>query len=740
MPYESNFFAGYANMASKIPHGSKPVLVLFVLTFMAGSLTVDYAQAQYYTGSLLLDSIPSTVRSGSTVIFSGQLTTTSGYVVQDATIYIKDDVTFGSDKVMGTVVTDRNGEFRTSWVASPRSSGSWDFYAVYEGTSNISYAKSAVFTVNVVSSSSNSDTSGSFRPSSTSSYAQTSIYLDPIPSSIYAGQSVTFTGRLESNGRDLESKAVKIFEDDPLLPDQRLGIGWTDSNGRFSIPWTASAGLVETDFDVYAVFDGDSAYLRARTHNQEMSVIKYGGFITLNSIPSSARTGDIITFSGTLNLDGVNPNGAVVYIKDEDSFSGDDLLVTGYVNEYGRFSADWRVADVDPDSIADIYAVFEGNDIFYRLTTCDDGPTRSFGSSCTNTRQIQIYDHIPSTPNIDTTGQYMKLLYSLPFSKDPHVVIVPSPDSYDRVKKHIVPVQEGIMMWETQLAQKYGGDWDVTFEVQHPSNPFFKSKPDIIVNLVTYDNDQSCGTDYSGVAYPSTTRPVQTTVCSTYNGVSASNADVSSTAAHEFVHAIGLGHTFNLAGDMMCSVENNVPTCPNPNSKSKTPSNLNLAGVIRLYGTDGFHSPNNYVQNGAKFVDEGSSNRVPEYIPRVPPATDPPPVTTDCLHDNYTYDQDVENLVLESGEYVWYVICSNGMINYQFSTGDPYSGFLIYLVAPESNVHDFINNNDGLYYTCEEYGTHWSSKSNTCNVGSGTKILLYNDGSTTLNISGGIWN
>lgn len=124
MSQETNSFARYANMASKIPHGSKPVLVLFVLTFMAGSLTVDYAQAQYYTGSLLLDSIPSTVRSGSTVIFSGQLTTTSGYVIQDATIYIKDDVTFGSDKVMGTVVTDRNGEFRTSWVASPRSSGS----------------------------------------------------------------------------------------------------------------------------------------------------------------------------------------------------------------------------------------------------------------------------------------------------------------------------------------------------------------------------------------------------------------------------------------------------------------------------------------------------------------------------------------------------------------------------------------------------------------------------------------
>ena len=144
------------------------------------------------------------------------------------------------------------------------------------------------------------------------------------------------------------------------MPDQLLGYGRTGQNGWFSITWRASAGLVETDFDVYAVFNGDSTYDRARTPDQEMSVYKRSGSITLADLPASARIGEIVEFSGTLRLDGRNPEGAVVYIKDEDPFSGDDLLATAYVDRSGRFSTYWYASDVDPDNTVDIYAVFEG--------------------------------------------------------------------------------------------------------------------------------------------------------------------------------------------------------------------------------------------------------------------------------------------------------------------------------------------------------------------------------------------
>ena len=329
----------------------------------------------------------------------------------------------------------------------------------------------------------------------------TSITLYKIDSYAYAGDTVTFTGTVTSNGYPLRNALVKIFEDDPG-PDERLGSGKTDSNGRFSIPWKVGAGLVETDFDIYAVYDGDSNYKRDRSVNQTLSVYKHEGNITLDSFPSSARIGEQIIFTGTLSLDNHSPEGAIVYIKDEDTLNPDDLLATGYVGKDGRFSANWFVTNVDADDIADIYAVFEGNDVFYRLTTCDGGATKSFGGACYNTKPLTIdgSSYVPPRPYVPTTDEYMELYYSLNFSHTPNVVISPSPDSYNTVRGHIIPVQEGIKMLESQLTQKYGGNWNVNFEVIDPGNIFFKTKPDIIINLVTHEEDKGCIEEFSGWA------------------------------------------------------------------------------------------------------------------------------------------------------------------------------------------------------------------------------------------------
>jgi len=89
----------------------------------------------------------------------------------------------------------------------------------------------------------------------------------------------------------------------------------------------------------------------------------------------------------------------------------------------------------------------------------------------------------------------------------------------------------------------------------------------------------------------------------------ASSADVSATAAHEFIHAIGLGHTFNIAGDMMCSIENDIPTCDGLSSKSNTPSALNLAAIVAAYGVDGFTNPNNEVVRYETFTLADYQNR-----------------------------------------------------------------------------------------------------------------------------------
>ena len=631
----------------------KPVIII-AIAFVLFIPTTVFAQS--YTGVLTLDSIPSNVKTGDIITFSGILTTTDGRVVQDATIYIKDDVNFDIDTVLGTVTTDNSGKFSASWEAVPRSSGSYDFYAIYEGGSNVSKSRSVTYKVTVSSSSGSTSNPGT---SSSNTYLPTTITLDRLPPSIYTGQSITFTGKLTSSGSPVSNVIVKIMEDDPLVPDQIIATGRTNSNGQFSIPWTVSGGYVEQDFDIYSTFSNDSKYSYARSYNQEMSILRYGGSITLDKIQSSAEIGDVIQFSGTLQLNQGSSEGAIVYIKDEDPFTGDDLLATAYVDSSGRFSANWFVNYVDADDVADIYAVFEGNNILARQTTCDAGSTMPIGGSCLNTIPLRIKTSTSLPPPLPPTGtgttdptlsgnEYMKLYYSLDLNRNPKVAIIPSPDSYDKARMHIGSVQEGIKMWESALDRKFGGTWNITFEVIKPGTLFFNNQPDIVVNIVTADEDIKCLSEYSGWAkiWRGATKPIQTQVCTT-------SPDIGATAAHEFIHAMGLGHAFNKKGDLMCSAElvggQWIPTCPSSFSRSSIPSDFNLAATGFLYNSDGFKNPNNRVSYESKFTtsDYLGGNSVPATNPISPNPSKPimsPTITTPVTPPSTTSDYDNDGI------------------------------------------------------------------------------------------------
>lgn len=418
--------------------------------------------------------------------------------------------------------------------------------------------------------------------------ASTTITLDRLPDAVYAGQQVIFTGTLTSGGSLLSGGIVTICEDDPFIPDECLASGATDNLGRYFIVWTAEAATIEVDLDVYAEFKSTAGYSSSQTSRQTMSVIKYGGSLTLDAVPARAAYGDAVTFSGILSLDGHSPEGSIVYIKDEDAFNPDDLLVSAYVDHTGRFAASWIVEDVDPDYTIDIQAVYEANSLYYRMAT--------------PIQKLRAYDGPPTPPQPDpspiTGDGYMELYHALDFEQFPRIAIVPAPDSYDEVRGHIVPVKEGILQFTAMLEQAYGaGDWSVVFEVVEPGGKL-SAKPDIMLDLVTRVEDAGCGVDYAGWANITTAKPVPAHVCSMEQ---YSDERVRSTAAHEFVHTIGVGHTFNIAGDMLCSIEDDGPTCPNVYSKSTTPSALNLAAVAAVYGTDGFRNPNSQITYGERF-------------------------------------------------------------------------------------------------------------------------------------------
>ena len=679
----------------------------------------SYSNPSYsktYTSILVLNHIPSTAISDDKITFSGRLTTTSGHVLPNAKIWIMDDVRLGSDTAIKTLYTDSSGYFSGTWTAQVRDSGKWDFYAQYYGSSNVEKDRSTTYNVKVssppISAPSNSKQS-------------TSITFYKIPSSIYAGDTITFTGKLETNGKSLRNAFIQIYDDDPGY-DDKLSSGYTDSNGRFTIIWQASQGLVEKELEIYAVFDGNSNYKRDRSSNQEINILQRGASITLDPLPASARLGERITFSGTLNIDLQNPKNSVVYIKDEDTAGRDDLLATAYVNSNGWFSTTWFVTEVDfLGRDAEIFAVYEGNKFTDRTTTA--------------ITKLSILDALPRSSNVSSYDKYMNLYYSLPFDKDPLVAIIPAPASFDEVRSHINPVKEGIKMSTLQLEQKYGGYWNVDFDVVYPGSKF-KSKPDIIMNLVTTDQDSGCIDKWGGWASVSGIKPLQSNVCSSNSQGKLPNDFVSATAAHEFIHAMGLGHTFNVNYDLMCSIENGKYTCNKIHPANKKFSNFNLEAIAKLYGSDGFLNPNNYVKRGTHFPINNFDNWDDSNSMIKTTPTTIKPTSTSCTTSIADYDYQINDLILKSNYHMPYTICDPGDISFRFSSSYSTDGFIVYVLPPETNVADFVYRADGKYYTCEEYKKTWHKKGNTCNVRVGSHIVLHNPEDHAITINGWIRN
>jgi len=543
--------------------------------------------------SLRLDPVPRLVE-GERATFTGVLVAASGRPVSGALVEIKDD-DFGPDDLIATARTGSDGRFAARVVVKDwdRWGGASDIYAVFEGGGGFSKSRSATQEAPVLPAGSSAarqstgSQSGSYSPSYPT---QLRLYADK--SSVYAGETVTFSGTLTTNGRALSGATIHIKEDD-FGPDEFLKSVKTDRNGRYYAEWRASAARFETEFEVYAVFEGSKSYERDRTPNYSLYVHKRSGSITLDPIPRGVRIGEPVTFSGSLSLPGIDTTNVIVHIKDEDAFNPDDLLATAYVDRGGRYAVTWIAEKVDADKVADIYAVFEGDSAHYRLTTCDPNPTRSFGGLCRDTRPLSTWPARHVAPPGPPNTEYVALNYVLGFQGRPTVAISPSPDSYDKARHHVIPAREGIQVLSSELAARHGGDWSVNFEVLTPGKWRADTRADVVVNIVTGDDAGRCNDWFGWAPISPKSFPIQINVCSTHDDRLRPTQGVMRTATHEFAHAMGLGHTFNKKGDMMCSIENSRSTCPPSPSKEARPSGLVLDAMAALYGRDGYTVPNN---------------------------------------------------------------------------------------------------------------------------------------------------
>jgi len=205
---------------------------------------------------------------------------------------------------------------------------------------------------------------------------------------VYEGDSVYINGRLTlDNGRALQNALVYIKDEDTGSGDDDIRTLTTDSNGNFGFTWTAvSMDPFDSVVEIYAVFEGSSSYDSARSNQYNVSVLPKpiqksqeiqpsysppstsqptfkSTSITLNIPYTNVNSGDIVPISGRLiDSSGQGVANALIYIKDEDTGSGDDEMGTLYTDSSGYYSANWRARTMDPfDSVVEIYAVFEGS-------------------------------------------------------------------------------------------------------------------------------------------------------------------------------------------------------------------------------------------------------------------------------------------------------------------------------------------------------------------------------------------
>ena len=584
---------------------------------------------------IVLDTFPKIITAGDSVTLSGQLThRDSDHSIPFSKVYIQDDEDFLIDTAIGSAITDSNGYFEYTWTPKVRvGAGAYDVYVEYTGTSEIDGVQSVRKSLTV-----NKNENFSY---------STSITLDPIQSLIISGEKITFTGRLMAGTQPLSNHIVEIVDDEGGgVYGDSLAKGYTDSQGYFSISWIASQGILkEKTIEVFAFFSGRGSVNYASSSDvQELYVKKYASSITLDYFPSQVNIGDEIVFTGKVTVEQGDIENYVIYIKDEDLGNPDDLMATGILNQDGTFVASWRVVNTDDDEITDVYAVFEGGERYKRSTTCDYGNTSDYGGMCTDTIKLKILPQklptspqppsipptvpIPPPSNMKSdyvkfndgyrwTGQEKFLMWHAFDFQTIHVVISPSPDSYDETVRYAGAVQEGILEWTDLLDKNYGGNWNVTFEVLTKENPRAKQTPDVITNIVTYEQEEGCLDDFYGYANVYTTHlPRQNYVCGTIGTQPQSYTQVSATTGHEFVHSIGLSHAWDKSGDRMCSKEGDTWTCNQYAQKSSSPSDFDIGALVKLYGSDGWGKNNNleiplrsdYVFTASEFFGVENSN------------------------------------------------------------------------------------------------------------------------------------
>lgn len=102
---------------------------------------------------------------------------------------------------------------------------------------------------------------------------QTTLILEDVPERAYAGDTITFNGRLvrADTGEGLAKAAIMLKNENALTGGSIIATGSTDDNGRFSIKWIADSKGKDT-FRVYANYMGSAEYSSSQSEKYTIEV------------------------------------------------------------------------------------------------------------------------------------------------------------------------------------------------------------------------------------------------------------------------------------------------------------------------------------------------------------------------------------------------------------------------------------------------------------------------------------
>ena len=103
--------------------------------------------------------------------------------------------------------------------------------------------------------------------------AQTAIILENVPEKAYAGDTLTFSGRLVKAGTNqgIAKASIMIKNENVLTGSNVIAADSTDNNGRFNIKWVVESEKKDT-FIVYASYAGHGDYSGSRSEVHSIEV------------------------------------------------------------------------------------------------------------------------------------------------------------------------------------------------------------------------------------------------------------------------------------------------------------------------------------------------------------------------------------------------------------------------------------------------------------------------------------